>query len=169
MLRNSKRSMRIAFRKPSVTLQIMCRNLVTMHLKKDLLAGTQEHEHQESVPVKPKPLPIFKSPIPGIISSAPLNWADDAASFSTIPTIPLKTPRDLSGLCSTSKNPFSSFRRCHRNSKHQQTVCSYQYTQPYPTCQPSHHSSPLTNLDWHRDPCLFELSHVLRTLGWSHP
>jgi hypothetical protein len=117
--------------------------------------------------------PIFISDlqIPATISPAPFNWADDAASISTIPIIPPKTPRDLSSLRSSSKNPFSSLRRRHHYSKHQKTFSSPHHTRSYPTQPPLHHTPPYLNnpLDWHRDPRLFELSRVLRTLGWSHP
>jgi hypothetical protein len=122
------------------------------------------------VPV-PIPIPISEPPIPATISPTPFNWADNAASLSTIPIIPPKIPRDLSSLRSSSKNPFSSLRR--RHSKHQKHLPSYHYTgtQFHPTRSPPHHIPPLLNnlLDWHRDPRLFELSRVLRTLGWSHP
>jgi hypothetical protein len=117
------------------------------------------------------PVPIFESPIPDTTASAPFNWADDAAILPTIPTIPPKQPRDLSSLRSSSKNPFSSLRRRHRYSNRSQILSSCQHTHSYPTHPPTHHTPPLLNnlLDWHRDPRLFELSRVLRTLGWSHP
>jgi hypothetical protein len=120
----------------------------------------------------------FKSPvfvleplIPTTISSTPFNWADDATSLSTIPTIPPKIPRDLSSLRSSSKNPFSSLCRRHHHSKRSKFLSSHRYTQFQPPHPPPHYTPPLLNnsLDWHRDPRLFELSRVLRTLGWSHP
>ena len=122
------------------------------------------------ISLSPKlPVSILKSLIPATTVSAPFNWADDAAAISIISTIPQKSPQDLSSLHSSTKNPFSSLCHRHHYSKHQKTVSPYQYTQPYPVRPPSHHFPPLTNLDWHRDPHLFELSRVLRTLGWSHP
>ena len=118
------------------------------------------------------PTPISEL-LPATISSASFNWADNAASLSTIPIIPPKTPRDLSSLRSSSKNPFSSLRCRNRYSKYQQKrVFSNCYTHPYPIHSPRHQNNytppfPSKSLDWHRDPRLFELSHVLRTLGWS--
>jgi len=116
------------------------------------------------------PVPISDTPIPAT-PLAPFNWADDAASISTIPTIPPKMPRDLSSLRSSSKNPFSSLRRRYHHPKSQKAFSSHRYTQSYPTHRPIQHIPPLHThpLDWHRDPRLFELSRVLRTLGWSHP
>jgi hypothetical protein len=115
------------------------------------------------------PIPISEPPIPVPTVSAPFNWADDAASLSTIPTIPPKMPRDLSSLRSSSKNPFSSLRRRHHYSKHQKIVSSHQHTQFFTTHPPLRQTPPLlANLDWHRDPRLSELSRVLRSLGWSH-
>jgi hypothetical protein len=116
------------------------------------------------------PVSISESTTPATIVSAPINWADDAVSLSTIPTIPSKQPRDLSGLRSSSKNPFSSLRRRHHYSKRPQIFSSCRHTRSYPTHPPLHHTPPFHNnlLDWHRDPRLFELSRVLKTLGWSH-
>ena len=116
------------------------------------------------------PILISETPISATTVSAPFNWADDAASISTIPTIPPKIPRDLSSLRSSTKNPFSSLHRRHQNIKQQKHFNSYRYTQSYPAHPPPHHIPPLFNnqLDWHCDPRLFELSRVLRTLGWSH-
>jgi hypothetical protein len=115
------------------------------------------------------PVPIFEPTIPATTSPAPFNWSDDAVSLSTIPILPLKQPRDLSGLRSSSKNPFSSLRRRHHYSKRPQIFSSCHHTCSYPTHLPLHHTPPFCNnpLDWHRDPRLFELSHVLKTLGWS--
>jgi hypothetical protein len=115
------------------------------------------------------PILISEPPIPAI-SSAPFDWANDTFPLSTLPLILPKQPRDLSSLRSSSKNPFSSLRRRHYYSKHPKNSPSCRYSQPYPTHQPIHHAPPLHNnlLDWHRDPRLFELSRVLRTLGWSH-
>ena len=110
------------------------------------------------------PVPISE---PLSTVSAPFNWADDTYLPPAIPLIPTKQPRDLSILRSSTKNPFSSLRRRHHQ-KYSNTFSSRPYTLLYPTL---HHTPPLPNnsLDWHRDPRLFELSRVLRTLGWSHP
>jgi hypothetical protein len=130
-----------------------------------------------STQTEPPIPPVSESipfPIPATISSASFNWSDNAALLSTIPIIPPKLPRDLSSLRSSLKNPFSSLRRRHHHSKYpQKHILSNRYTQPYPTHQtyrPLHHTPPIlsNSLDWHRDPRLFELSRVLRTLGWSH-
>ena len=124
----------------------------------------------ESIPIPIPSIPISEPPIPDTTSSAPFNWADDTSSLSNLPLIISKQPRDLSSLRSSSKNPFSSLRRRHHFSKRQKTLSSHCYTQSYPTHPPLHHAPPLlTNLDWHRDPRLLELSRVLRSLGWSHP
>ena len=119
----------------------------------------------------PFPIPIPEPLIPATISSTPFDWANDAATLPIIPTIPPKMPRDLSGLRSSSKNPFSSLRRRHHHSKNQKNLSSCRYTQFQPAHPLPCHTPPLLNnsLDWHRDPSLFELSRVLRTLGWSHP
>ena len=117
------------------------------------------------------PASISESTTPAIIVPTPFNWANDAVSLPTIPTIPPKQPRDLSGLRSSTKNPFSSLRRRHHYSKRPQIFSSCRHTHSYPTPPPLHHTPPFHNnlLDWRRDPRLFELSRVLRTLGWSHP
>jgi len=108
-----------------------------------------------------------------IISLTPFNWADDSDTIpiATIPIITPKQPRDFSSLRSSFKNPFSSLRRRHYYPKRQQTVPSCRYTQSYPVHLPTHHTPPIPNnhLDWRRDPRLFELSRVLRTLGWFPP
>ena len=116
---------------------------------------------------------VFEPLIFASTVSAPFKWADDSDTIpiATIPIIPPKQPRDLSSLRSSSKNPFSSLRRRHYYPKRQQTVPSCRYTQSYPVHLPTHHTPPILNnhLDWHRDPRLFELSRVLRTLGWFPP
>ena len=115
------------------------------------------------------PVPISEPPIPATVDLAPFIWADD--TFSTLPIIPSKLPRDLSSLRSSTKNPFASLRRRHHYPKRPQIFSSCRHTYLYPTHPTLHHTPPLPNypLDWHCDPCLFELSRVLRTLGWSHP
>jgi len=136
--------------------------------------STQTEPQLPTIPLSESPLlpvQVSKPPIP-ITASAPFNWADDTVSLPPIiPFIPLNQPRDLSSLCSSSKNPFSSLRRRHYYPKRQQIVPSCRYTRSYPVHLPTHHTPPILNnhLDWHHDPCLFELSRVLRTLGWSHP
>ena len=113
------------------------------------------------------PVPISKSPIPANSDSAPFNWASDSILLSTLPMIPSNQPHDLSSLHSSSKNPFSSLHHRHHYSKCPQLFSSQRYTQFHPTHPPLHQTPPFP-LDWHCDPCLFELSHVLRSLGWSH-
>jgi hypothetical protein len=115
------------------------------------------------------PVPIFEPPIPAIIDSAPFDWATDTFSPSTLPLIISKQPRDLSSLRSSSKNPFSSLHRRHHYLKRPKNISSHHYTQFHPTHPPFYHTPPLTNLNWHHDPRLSELSRVLRSLGWSHP
>jgi hypothetical protein len=86
------------------------------------------------------PVPISKSPIPAIIDSASFDWGNDTLSLSTLPMIPLKQPRDLSCLHSSSKNPFSSLRRRHhRYPKRPQIFSSHRYTQFRPTHPPLRH------------------------------
>ena len=114
------------------------------------------------------PVPIFEPQIPATFDSAPFDWANDT-SLSTLPLIVSKQSRDLSSLRSSSKNPFSSLRRRHHYLKHPKIISSHCYTQFHPTHSPFHHTPPLTNLNWHHDPRLSELSRVLRSLGWSHP
>ncbi|KDR67444.1 hypothetical protein GALMADRAFT_258398 [Galerina marginata CBS 339.88] len=135
------------------------------------------------------PAPILSTlipiPIPVPTSSPKLNWADDSASLPIIPLI--KTPRDFSALRSNNK-PFGTLRR--RNQQHLETA---RRRSTPPVHVPSsntnkyiprssrrypHLSPPLPHpnvtpflppvLDWDRDPRLFELSRVLRSLGWSH-
>ncbi|KDR66397.1 hypothetical protein GALMADRAFT_147985 [Galerina marginata CBS 339.88] len=135
------------------------------------------------------PVPILSTliPIPILVPTSPpkLSWADDSASLPIIPLI--KTPRDLSGLRSNNK-PFGTIR--HRNRRHLEN--SRRRSTP-PVHVPSsntnryiprssqrypHLSPPLPHpnvtpflppvLDWDGDPRLFELSRVLRSLGWSH-
>jgi hypothetical protein len=113
------------------------------------------------------PLPV-DIPEPSSTVLTPFNWANDTYSPPTIPLIPPKWSRDISCLRSSTKNPFSSLRRRHQS--HHQQKCSktfypHRYTQSYPTHPPLRHNP----LDWHSDPRLFELSRVLRSLGWSHP
>ena len=97
------------------------------------------------------PVPIFEPPIPTIIDSAPFDWANNTFSPSTLPLIISKQPRDLSSLCSSSKNPFLSLHHRHHHSKCVQ-IPSCHKTHSYPT-HPPHHTPPFPNtLDWHHDP-----------------
>lgn len=50
------------------------------------------------------------------------NWADDDAELHLLPIAPTKQPRDISGLQSLSKNPFSSLQHRHWKS---QNLCSF--------------------------------------------
>ena len=114
------------------------------------------------------PIPISDSLIPATVASTSFNWAEDTVPLAIIPTILSKQPRDLFSLHSSSKNPFFSLRHCHYYSKHPQIFSSCHHTHSYPTHPPLCQTTPFP-LNWHHDPCLFKLSHVLRSLGWSHP
>ena len=124
------------------------------------------------------------------------DWSDNAASIPIVPTFPKNQPRrDLSALHSTNPNPFSSL--AHQNQHHlpleNRTIS--QPTQPFwphqtppffPISQPIPHRHfiqvpnppapllPPTSLnvpmafDWESDPCLSDLSQVLKALGWVH-
>ena len=107
-------------------------------------------------------------------------WADDANELPTSSIEPTKCPRDLSSLCSSNflKNPFSSLQRRHRkfnkkrshlfNSKHQY-YCHHIFPAHYSHSQKLHHQfrPPLSaSLNWDQDPRLFDLSNILKALGW---
>ena len=122
------------------------------------------------------------------------DWSNDAASIPIIPTFPKNQPHhDLSALCSTNPNPFSSL--AHRNRQHHLPLENRQPTQPFwprqtqpffPVSQPIPHQhfiqvpTPLTPLlpptsmnvpmalDWESDPHLLDLSQALKALGWIH-
>jgi hypothetical protein len=136
------------------------------------------------------PSPSASSSIPPL--SPKLSWADDSTSLPIIPLI--KSPRDLSCL-RTENKPFGTLRHrtrrryqtarrvpippIHFPSPHTKTSAS---AFPFPLRQHRLHSyarhAPAPHsktapflppaLDWDRDPRLFELSRVLRSLGWSH-
>lgn len=137
----------------------------------------------------PFPSPVFSTPIPIIPivsiepSTAPvapqkLSWDDDSASLPVIPLF--KTPRDFSALRSNNR-PFGTLRnrkrRCYRTARHipipptrfSSPNTHHHYQQSYPPSQRPKTAPFLPPaLDWDQDPRLFELSRVLRSLGWSH-
>jgi hypothetical protein len=111
---------------------------------------------------------------------AHFNWSDESESLPVPPKIPPNHPRDLSGLRSSSTNPFSSLRRRHRQSRNPRRYTHFQpqhyryhpsptsYHHP-PASYPSRHPSQpsfAASLDWDRDPRLINLSHALKALGW---
>ncbi|KAF8813084.1 hypothetical protein BYT27DRAFT_7271597 [Phlegmacium glaucopus] len=113
--------------------------------------------------------------------STRFSWADDAEALPIVSTTPTKYPRDLSGLRSSSTNPFSSLRRRHRkqaqnprNSYHfhhsQPRHTHYQHfnslhSNPHPPHQISQPTS-FISLNWDQDPRLLDLSNALKALGW---
>ena len=130
--------------------------------------------------------PIATQKTPESVVSTRFNWADDANSFPISSMMPTKYPRDLSGLRSSSANPFSSLRRRCRNRKKPRHFVNF-WSQPY--CQhilpsPRYHtsvshslchnrrhssqpsSSVHVSLNWDQDPRLADLSNALRALGW---
>ena len=91
--------------------------------------------------------------------------------------MPTKHYRDLSGLRSSTINPFSSLRRRRRNHKNSHHFIKFrsqpnsQYTFPnlyYHNPAPHRPSQPHfpASLNWEDDPRLFELSQALNALGW---
>ena len=108
---------------------------------------------------------------PKVPASDHFSWADDANTLPISATATTKHPRDLSGLRSSSKNPFSSLQRRRRQSRNPRhfTYSHHQYNhyQPFPTFphrlsshnlrHPSQPHTP-TSLDWEDDPRLSELS-----------
>jgi hypothetical protein len=110
------------------------------------------------------------------------NWADEAGSLPISTTLPQHPPRDLSGLRSTSTDPFSSLRRRHGHPKRRRKTPQQRrgYWHSYPLESfPALHRSPrpnipfrlgaFTSLDcqWDQDPRLADLSNALRALGWA--
>ena len=113
------------------------------------------------------------------------NWADDAEAPQTTLTTHTKHPRDLSGLRSSSMNPFSSLRRRCRNRRKPRHFSSFrhqsncQHIPLYPhNCYSSNPRAPHQNLHcqwqhpvstplhWDQDPRLADLSKALHALGW---
>jgi hypothetical protein len=123
---------------------------------------------------------IFTQKTPDSPISARFNWSDDAYEPPILSTVPTKHPRDISGLRSSSKNPFSSLRRRRRQPRNphcfinswSQSNC--QYTLPnsrhhIPASHTLNQSSQLrlpVSLDWDQDPRLLDLSNALKALGW---
>ena len=109
-----------------------------------------------------------------------LEYFNHAESLLLPPKTPPNYPRDLSGLRSPSTNPFLSLRRRYHQSRNsyrfnrlrpQNNYFKHSYYHHSVPRAPVHSSLPpiSASIDWDRDPCLFELSRVLRTLGWSRP
>jgi hypothetical protein len=123
--------------------------------------------------------PIFTRNPPKSLVSDCFSWADDAVELPTVSTEPMKQPRDLSCLRSSSpsKNSFSSLQR-RRNNKNRlhfnsklQYRCHHISSNPYYHSQKSYyHSQPpfpvSFELNWDRDPRLADLGIALRSLGW---
>jgi len=154
--------------------------------------GIQDTNSQMSPHPSPtlNPIHITSPPL-----STSLNWADNAASLPILSSHP--PPRNLSALCSTKRNPFSSLQcrskqfhawvssRFHQNIFFSQT--SHYHHQPlalqplplFPKPQILHHasknkpfislpSSCISGLDWDQDPHLSDLSRALKALDWIH-
>ena len=127
-----------------------------------------------------KPL-IFTQNSPEPPVSTHFDWADDAKDLSTSFIVPTKYPRDLSGLRSSSTNPFSSLRRRCRNRKKPQRFIGFRAQSDHLYTFPSfchhipaqhslcHSSQPpvVISLDWDQDPRLADLSNTLRALSWA--
>jgi len=117
------------------------------------------------------------------------NWSDNAASIPIIPIFPKNQPcHDLSALCTTNPNPFSSLAHWnhhswlpledHNFSGLQPSFWPHQAPPHLPVSQSTSHwrfipiSAPIASvpstlaLDWESDPCLSDLSQALKVLGW---
>lgn len=139
---------------------------------------------QRSARPTPTAITAAVSILPGPSPSTKLSWADDCTSLPVIPLV--KTPRNISCLRSGNK-PFGTLQ--HRNRRHSQITQRVSVPpHSFPSVRacasapvyliPSRRmrSSPpavYTNaapsislaLDWDRDPRLFELTRILRSLG----
>ncbi|KAF8801007.1 hypothetical protein BYT27DRAFT_7116220 [Phlegmacium glaucopus] len=135
---------------------------------------TQKHPETRNSAVFPQKHP--KTPV-----LTRFSWADDAEALPIMSTMPTKHPRDLSGLRSSSTNPFSSLRRRHRKqAQNPRNSYHFHHSQPRHTHYQhfnSFHSNPHTphqfsqpssfvSLNWDQDPRLFNLSIALKALGW---
>ena len=128
---------------------------------------------------------IFTQELPKSVVSTRFNWAEDAAelpTLSTLSTASTKSPRDFSGLLSSSssKNSFSSLH--HRRRKFNKNGTHFYYSKPqyrgyYMFPGPYLHSEKLhssyhsrrpssVSLDWDQDPRLADLGNALRALSW---
>jgi hypothetical protein len=122
--------------------------------------------------------PIFTQKPPEPPNSTCFSWAEDAVELPLLSMAPTKQLRDISGLRSPSKNPFSSLQRRRKisNKKRPRFInsmpqyccfqvfpCSHSHFQRY-----HHHSEPpaSTSLNWDQDPRLADLSNALQALGW---
>jgi hypothetical protein len=141
---------------------------------------TQDASSQTTSP----PSPIPDSMHTTLPSPIPLNWADDAASVPTQILHSPRPPRDLSGLCSSKSNPFSSLQRRSKNRtrrtyqfhrRHSLFNSDFSRSPHHTTFNPSqayHHLSfpfqvqPTSYLNWDSDPRLSDLSRSLKALGW---
>ncbi|KAJ7850905.1 hypothetical protein B0H14DRAFT_3866471 [Mycena olivaceomarginata] len=128
----------------------------------------------DSVQADVTPVPV----VPSILPSPPFSWADDSSpDLSCIPPLP---PRDFSALRSgvSTSTPFSTLGyRAHRKRRstrapHFPASCSSFQRRPATSNPPSRSSTSkvafatTSALDWDRDPRLFDLNRVLRSLGW---
>ncbi|EDQ98826.1 uncharacterized protein LACBIDRAFT_335619 [Laccaria bicolor S238N-H82] len=125
-----------------------------------------------------------------------LDWSD-ATSIPIVPIFPKNQPHhDLSALCTTNPNPFSSLAHRNRCSRLPLGKCDISGPRPpfqprrtppvFPVFQtvPHQHFIPVLNLtalplpstplkipmalDWESDPHLSDLSQALKALGWIH-
>jgi len=165
--------------------------------------------HSSSSQTNPPPLlvnteaqaqPMDSTPAPTTASTLDppaFNWSEDAASIPITPIFPKNQPScDLSALCTSNSNPFSSL-AC-RNCRSQLPLdnCDISGSQPpfqprwappfFPVSKTIPHQCfiqvsnptppplPLTPfkipmaLDWESDPLLSDLSWALKALGWIH-
>jgi hypothetical protein len=118
-------------------------------------------------------------------SATPLDWAEDTESLPITPlspSLPVRQPRDLSVLRSSSLSPFSSlqlrskrFNYCSHQSRHRRSRFNFNSFYPFQ----AHHTSfksfqshsytkTYSHLNWESDPRLSDLSRSLKALGWIH-
>jgi hypothetical protein len=121
--------------------------------------------------------PVFSQKILEPLVTKHFSWADDTYVSHTTPISPMKSPRDLSCLRSTTPHPFSSLRRRHGHPKNRRSFQRHgchnhfhshsRYYQHYPSPYSQPPPAIMTNsLDWDQDPRLLDLSNALRALGW---
>lgn len=134
------------------------------------------------------PLPTLAPDIPlDMPEPAHCDWADDPPPAS-VPLFPAPrehpSPRDFSGLRSSSDNPFASIRHRTKRSAQSSTTSSRQalYRHPFRRARrirnsPRHYAPqstalhamlipPSNELNWDADPRLNDLSRALLSLGW---
>ena len=130
---------------------------------------------------------------PCLTAPAHFDWAKDAATLPTAPTL----PRDISGLKTGRPQPFGTLRRRPRRRQtppnffpsprfvFHSALPSHVPSQPFITrCHPSGigpgklvivapvgvapaPAAPVLKLDWDQDPRLADLSRAFRALGWA--